>query len=136
MSSCALQLRSRTRRWDLRARAGCWTPRASMRAPGLSLAVALIYSRIGLPFARAHFPVQNRLRALGASEWLVQGKNVGASMALGSGIGAELGGGLGSGFGGAVTHDIMAGAYNEKHGINPGDNRARIGHNGLAGGML
>jgi hypothetical protein len=52
-------------------------------------------------------------------------------MAMASGIASDVGMG-GGGFGAAAAHDIQAGAYNSKHGIDPGANRARIGHNALA----
>ena len=86
------------------------------------------------PLARVRSLVQNALRAQGASEWLVEGKNIGTSMALGSGLAESVG--LNAGFGAGVAHDIRAGRYNEKHGINDDANRARIGHNGIPGAIL
>ena len=83
---------------------------------------------------RARCLEQNNLRSLGHPEWLVQGKGVGTSMALGSGLAESVG--LNAGFGAGVAHDIRAGRYNEKHGINDDANRARIGHNGIPGAIL
>ena len=74
---------------------------------------------------------QNNLRARGASEWVVQGNGVGSAIATGSALypGADA-------IGAAATHDVMAAAYDDKHGTHRATNRARIGHNVLAAGML
>ena len=83
---------------------------------------------------RARCLEQNNLRSLGHPEWLAQGKGVGTSMALGSGL-AE-GAGWNAGVGAGIAVDTMAGRYDQKHDIRNDANRARIGHNGIPGAIM